>query len=90
MRDLIKQVFKYTDEELESGAIVKEAKVTIDFGKVSKMENCKIAIDDVTFTCSAFNCGLDGELVYNINSVPARINGLLYAEEFLHKIIPSE
>ncbi len=81
--ELINRNYKYTDVELVSGAKVTANMVTVENDKVVRIENGNVTIDNKTFNFSIYNYGANGEITYNLNNVPASVNGQAIVKEFV-------
>lgn len=80
---LINRNYKYTDVELVSGAKVTANMVTVENGKVVRVENGNVTIDNKTFNFSIYNYGMNGDITYNLNNVPASVDGQKIVKEFV-------
>jgi hypothetical protein len=80
---LINRNYKYTDVELVSGAKVTANMVTVENGKVVRVENGNVTIDNKTFNFSIYNYGMNGDITYNLNNVPANVDGQALVKEFV-------
>lgn len=80
---LINRNYKYIDVELVSGAKVTANMVTVENGKVVRVENGNVTIDNKTFNFSIYNYGMNGDITYNLNNVPASVNGQAIVKEFV-------
>lgn len=84
---LIDENYKYENVVLDSGAKVNAPRVTIQNGKVIRVENGNVTIKDgeVTknFNFSIYNYGVNGEKTYNLNNVPEGVDGQAIVKEFV-------
>lgn len=85
---LINSNYKYDNVVLEeSGAKVSANQVTIQKGKVVRIENGNVTVKDgeVTknFNFSIYNYGVNGEKTYNLNNVPEGVDGQAIVKEFV-------
>ena len=80
---LVKKVYKYENAVLASGAKVTTYEVTIQEGKVVNVNNGNVSVDGKTFSFSIYNYGPNGEATYNLNNVPANIDGQAIVKEFV-------
>lgn len=80
---LINKNYRYEDATLNSGAKVSASQVTIKDGKVDRVENGNVTINEKTFGFSVYNYGFNGEKTYNYNSVPEGMNPAAYVDEFI-------
>ena len=84
---LIDENYKYENVVLEGGEKVTANKVTIQEGKVVRIENGSVTVKDgeVTknFNFSIYNYGVNGEKTYNLNNVPEGVDGQAIVKEFV-------
>lgn len=80
---LVKEIYKYENAVLESGAKVTVTEVTIQDGKVASVSNGNVNVDGKNFNFSIYNYGINGEKTYNLNNVPADIDGQAIVKEFI-------
>lgn len=84
---LIKEVYKYEDVVLASGAKVTANEVTVQEGKVVNIPNgmatVKVGENDRSFNFSIYNYGPNGERTYNTNNVPEGVSGEAIVKEFV-------
>ena len=79
----VKEIYKYENAVLESGAKVTANEVTIQDGKVANVNNGNVTVEGKTFGFSIYNYGVNGEKTYNLNNVPADIDGQAIVKEFI-------
>lgn len=79
----VKVIYKYDNVELKSGAIVSAYDVTVQDGKVTSVSNGNATVDDKIFNFSIYSYGINGEKTYNLNNVPADIDGQQIVNEFV-------
>lgn len=77
---LIKQIYKYDNVELTSGAVVTAQEVTVKEGKVNQF-NAQVRVGSQMFDMSLYPSGND--VTYNLNRVPQGINGQAILTEFV-------
>ena len=85
---LINSNYKYEKVVLEGGEKVSATQVTIEEGKVVRVENGNVTIKKdenttLSFTFSIYNYGVDGRKTYNLNSVPENVDGQAIVKEFV-------
>ena len=80
---LVKTIYKYEDVELVSGAKVTAYEVTIQDNKVANIQNGNVTIDNKNFNFSIYNYGINGDKTYNLNNVPANVDGQAIVREFV-------
>lgn len=84
---LIREVYKYEDVVLVSEAKVTANEVTVQEGKVVNIPNgtvtVKVGEADRSFNFSIYNYGVNGEITYNLNNVPASVDGQQIVKEFV-------
>ena len=84
---LIREVYKYEDVVLVSKAKVTANEVTVQDGKVVNIPNgmvtVKVEENDRSFNFSIYNYGVNGEITYNLNNVPASVDGQAIVKEFV-------
>lgn len=80
---LVKTIYKYEDVQLESGAVVTAMDVTVQDGKVVNVSNGVVRVEDKSFSFSIFNYGINGDITYSLNNVPANIDGQKIVKEFV-------
>ena len=80
---LVKEIYKYENVELASGAKVTAYEVTVQDGKVSNVNNGNVSVEGKTFSFSIYNYGINGEKTYNLNNVPANVDGQSIVKEFV-------
>lgn len=80
---LVKTIYKYEDVQLESGAVVTAMDVTVQDGKVVNVGNGVVRVEDKSFSFSIFNYGINGDITYSLNNVPANIDGQKIVKEFV-------
>ena len=85
---LINSNYKYDNVVLEeSGAKVSANQVTIQDGKVVRIESGNVQIQqgeqNLSFSFSIYNYGVDGKKTYNLNSVPEGVDGQAIVREFV-------
>lgn len=80
---LINQNYKYEGVVLESGAKVSATMVTVQDGKVASVNNGNVTVDGKNFSFSISNYGINGEKTYNLNNVPANVDGQAIVKEFV-------
>ena len=79
----VKEIYKYENAVLESGAKVTVNEVTIQDGKVANVNNGNVTVEGKTFGFSIYNYGVNGEKTYNLNNVPANVDGQAIVKEFV-------
>lgn len=83
---LTKTVYKYDSAELASGAKVTANDVTVQDGKVTNVPNGNVIVKvneiNKSFSFSVYSYGV-GEATYNLNSVPAGVDGQAIIKEFV-------
>lgn len=79
----VKVIYRYDNVELKSGAIVSAYDVTVQDGKVTSVSNGNATVDDKNFNFSIYSYGINGEKTYNLNNVPADIDGQQIVNEFV-------
>lgn len=77
---LIKQIYKYENVELSSGAVVTAQEVTIKEGKVNQF-NAQVRVGSQMFDMSLYPSGND--VTYNLNRVPQGVDGQAILTEFV-------
>jgi len=80
---LVKTIYKYEDVQLESGAVVTAMDVTVQDGKVVNVSNGEVRVEDKFFGFSIFNYGINGDITYSLNNVPADVDGQKIVKEFI-------
>lgn len=80
---LVKTIYKYEDVQLESGAVVTAMDVTVQDGKVVNVSNGVVRVEDKSFSFSIFNYGINGDITYSLNNVPANVDGQKIVKEFI-------
>lgn len=80
---LVKTIYKYEDVQLESGAVVTAMDVTVQDGKVVNVSNGVVRVEDKSFSFSIFNYGINGDITYSLNNVPADVDGQKIVKEFV-------
>lgn len=85
---LIDKNYKYENVVLDSGAKVNTPRVTIQEGKVVRVENgfVEIQVDSKTtrsFNFSINNYGINGEKTYNTSNVPEGVSAEAIVKEFV-------
>ena len=85
---LINSNYKYENVVLEeSGAKVSANQVTIQDGKVVRIESGNVQIQqgqqNLSFSFSIYNYGVDGKKTYNLNNVPENVDGQAIVKEFV-------
>lgn len=80
---LVKTIYKYEDVQLESGAVVTAMDVTVQDGKVVNVSNGVVRVEDKSFSFSIFNYGINGDITYSLNNVPADVDGQKIVKEFI-------
>lgn len=80
---LVKTIYKYEDVQLESGAVVTAMDVTVQDGKVVNVSNGVVRVEDKSFSFSIFNYGINGDITYSLNNVPANVDGQRIVKEFI-------
>lgn len=85
---LINSNYKYENAVLEGGEKVSATQVTIEEGKVVRVENGNVTIKKdenttLSFTFSIYNYGMDGRKTYNLNGVPENVDGQAIVKEFV-------
>lgn len=84
---LIDENYKYENVVLEGGEKVTANKVTIQEGKVVRVENGNVTIKEEektqNFTFSIYNYGVDGKKTYNLSNVPENVDGQAIVKEFV-------
>ena len=80
---LVKTIYKYEDVQLESGAVVTVMDVTVQDGKVVNVSNGVVRVEDKSFSFSIFNYGINGDITYSLNNVPADVDGQKIVKEFV-------
>lgn len=78
---LIKQIYKYENVELASGAIVTAQEVVTKEGKVNQF-NAQVKVGVQMFDMSLYPSGND--VTYNLNRVPQGVDGQAILEEFVN------
>ena len=79
----VKEIYKYENAVLASGAKVSATEVTVQDGKVASVNNGNVTVDGKNFSFSIYNYGINGEKTYNLNSVPADVDGQAIVKEFV-------
>ena len=77
---LIKQIYKYDNVELTSGAVVTAQEVTVKEGKVNQF-NAQVRVGNQMFDMSLYPSGSD--VTYNLNRVPQGVDGQAILTEFV-------
>ena len=84
---LIDENYKYENVVLEGGEKVTANNVTIQEGKVVRVENGNVTIKEEektqNFTFSIYNYGVDGRKTYNLSNVPENVDGQAIVKEFV-------
>ena len=79
----VKEIYKYENAALASGAKVSATEVTIQDGKVASVNNGNVSVDGKNFSFSIYNYGIDGKKTYNLNNVPENVDGQAIVKEFV-------
>ena len=79
----VKEIYKYENAALASGAKVSATEVTIQDGKVASVNNANVSVDGKNFSFSIYNYGIDGKKTYNLNNVPENVDGQAIVKEFV-------
>lgn len=77
---LIKQIYRYENVELASGAVVTAQEVVIKDGKVNQF-NAQVKVGVQMFDMSLYPAGND--VTYNLNRVPQGVDGQAILTEFV-------
>ena len=80
---LVKIIYKYEDVQLESGAVVTAMDVTVQDSKVVNVGNGVVRVEDKSFSFSIFNYGINGDITYSLNNMPADVDGQKIVKEFV-------
>ncbi|MBQ5783943.1 MAG: hypothetical protein IIW11_03025 [Bacteroidales bacterium] len=80
---LVKTIYKYEDVQLESGAVVTAMDVTVQDSKVVNVGNGVVRVEDKSFSFSIFNYGINGDITYSLNNMPADVDGQKIVKEFV-------
>lgn len=85
--EIVKTVYKYNEVVLTSGAKVTANEVTIQDGKVVNIPNgvATVEVNEQmrSFNFSIYSYGVNGEVTYNLNNVPASVDGQAIVKEFV-------
>lgn len=79
---ILKTIYKY-DEVVLVGATVSASEVTIQEGKVSSIVGGIAKVGERVFNFSIYSNGINGEMSYNLNNVPANIDGQAIVRDFV-------
>lgn len=79
---LIREVYQYNEVVL-TNAKVTANEVTIQEGKIVTVSNGMAEVDGKNFNFSIYNYGVNGEIIYNLNNVPASVDGQAIVKEFV-------
>ena len=79
----VREVYKYENVELSNGVKVSAYEVTVQDGEVVTVSNGNVVVNDKQFSFSIYNYGINGEKTYNLNNVPADIDGQEIVKEFV-------
>ena len=79
---ILKTIYKY-DEVVLVGATVSATEVTIQEGKVSSIVGGIAKVGERAFNFSIYSNGINGEMSYNLNNVPADIDGQAVVRDFV-------
>ena len=80
---LINKNYKYENAILASGAKVSASEVTINDGKVERINSGSVVVEEGSFSFSIYNYGPDGKKTYNLNNVPENVDGQKIVKEFV-------
>ena len=75
--------YKYEGVVLESGAMVTAPMVTVEAGKVARIESAGVMIDSVSFGFKILNNRVDGKKTYSTNDVPEGVDAQAIVKEFV-------
>lgn len=79
----VREVYKYENVELSNGVKVSATEVTVQNGEVATVQGGNATVDGKTFSFSIYNYGINGEKTYNLNNVPADVDGQEIVKEFV-------
>lgn len=84
---LIKQIYKYENVELASGAVVTANEVYIVEGKVNQINSGNVRVDskNFNFSINPYYGGMEPNpnVTYNLNNVPQEVDGQAILKEFV-------
>ena len=84
---LIREVYKYDEIVLDSETKATANEVTVQEGKVVNVPNGMVTVmvneNERSFNFSIYNYGANGEITYNLNNVPASVDGQKIVKEFV-------
>ena len=75
--------YKYEGVVLGSGAEVTAIMVTVEAGKVVRVESAGVMTDNGSFNFGIYNYGVDGKKTYSINNVPENVDAQAIVKEFV-------
>ena len=75
-KEVVSQVFRYTDVTLPSGAVMMSAEINVEGGsKVTNINNAQIKVDDREFSMYIYFHGQgEDDYTYNVNGVHCKID----------------
>ena len=79
---ILKTMYKYDDVVLV-GATVSATEVTIQEGKVVSIVGGIAKVGERAFNFSIYSNGINGEISYNLNNVPANVDGQAVVRDFV-------
>lgn len=79
----IREVYKYENVGLSNGVKVSASEVIIQNKEVINVQNGNVTVDGKSFSFSIYNYGINGEKTYNLNNVPADVDGQEIVKEFV-------